>query len=159
MNFFICHIFFICLFAGDVHSRTEQVKALTTKIKCLESSDLNKSTALESTQQQLATLSEKNSHTAMHLHELEVSQPLCCWWLIWLIQNGEKKMTETLAHGFSSKSTQQELSNEYQHEMFKMFFKNLCILVLWTKVALELERLTHSFLQLNLTLQKNDNNE
>ena len=27
------------------------------------------------------------------------------------------KMTETLANGYSSKSTQQELSNEYQHDM------------------------------------------
>ena len=26
------------------------------------------------------------------------------------------KMTETLAHGYSSESTQQELSNEYQHD-------------------------------------------
>ena len=28
-----------------------------------------------------------------------------------------EKMTETLAHGYSSESTQQELSNEYQHDM------------------------------------------
>ena len=27
-----------------------------------------------------------------------------------------KKMTETLAHGYSSESTQRELSNEYQHD-------------------------------------------
>ena len=29
-----------------------------------------------------------------------------------------KKMTETLAHGYSSESTQQELSHEYQQDMF-----------------------------------------
>ena len=29
-----------------------------------------------------------------------------------------KKMAETLAHGYSYESTQQELSNEYQHDMF-----------------------------------------
>ena len=28
-----------------------------------------------------------------------------------------KKMTETLTHGYSSESTQGELSNEYQHDM------------------------------------------
>ena len=28
------------------------------------------------------------------------------------------KMTETLAHGYSSESTQQELSNEYQFDWF-----------------------------------------
>ena len=31
-------------------------------------------------------------------------------------------MTETLANGYSSDSTQRELSNEYQHDMGKMIF-------------------------------------
>ena len=44
-------------------------------------------------------------------------------------------MTETLAYGYSSDSTQWELSNEYQHDKVKMFFKNLCVLVPWKKVA------------------------
>ena len=47
--------------------------------------------------------------------------------------------TETLAHGYSSESTQQELSNEYQHDKVEMVFKNLWILVIWTKVASALE--------------------
>ena len=51
------------------------------------------------------------------------------------------KMTETLAYGYSYDSTQQELSNEYQHDRVGMVLKikNLCILVLWTKVASALE--------------------
>ena len=36
-------------------------------------------------------------------------------------------MTETLAHGHLSKSTQRELSNEYHHDRVKMDFKNICI--------------------------------
>ena len=53
-----------------------------------------------------------------------------------------KKLTETLAHGYSSVSTQQGLSNDYQNDRFQMFsFSNLCIFVLWGKVALALERL------------------
>ena len=56
-----------------------------------------------------------------------------------------RKMTETLAHGYSSDSTQQELSNEYQHDMVWMIFKNLCILVLWTKVASALDGLMYCF--------------
>ena len=34
------------------------------------------------------------------------------------IENDAKKLktTETLAHGYSSESTQQELNNEYQHD-------------------------------------------
>ena len=50
-------------------------------------------------------------------------------------------MTETLANGYSSESTQQELSNEYQHDRFQMVFKNLCILVILTEVALALKGL------------------
>ena len=37
---------------------------------------------------------------------------------------------------YSSESSQQEPSNEYQHNRV---FKNLCIFVLWMKVALALE--------------------
>ena len=51
-------------------------------------------------------------------------------------------MTETLANRYSSESTQQELSNNYQHDWVWMVFKNLCILVLWTNVASVLEGLT-----------------
>ena len=63
--------------------------------------------------------------------------PICCWWLIRAIQNDvkKKKMTETLAYGYSSQSMQRELSNEYQVGMVKMVFKNLCVLVLLTKVV------------------------
>ena len=51
-------------------------------------------------------------------------------------------MIETLANGYSSESTLGELSNEYQYDRVGMFFKNLCILVLWTKVASALKGLT-----------------
>ena len=50
-------------------------------------------------------------------------------------------MTETVAHGYSSDSAQRELSNEYQHDWVWIAIKNLCILVIWMKVALELEGL------------------
>ena len=50
-------------------------------------------------------------------------------------------MTETLGHGYSSESTQRELSNECQHDRFQMVFRKLCILVLWSKVASGLEGL------------------
>ena len=51
------------------------------------------------------------------------------------------KMIETLANGYSSESTQQELSNEYQHDRVSMVFQESCILVLWTKVVSALEGL------------------
>ena len=51
------------------------------------------------------------------------------------------KVIETLAHGYSSESSQRELSNEYQHNRVYTIYKNLCILVLWTKVASALEGL------------------
>ena len=50
-------------------------------------------------------------------------------------------MTETLADGYSFESTQRELSNEYQYDRVLMVYKNLCIVALWTKVALALEGL------------------
>ena len=51
-------------------------------------------------------------------------------------------MIETLANGYSSESAMRELSNEYQHDRVWIIFKNLCICVLWTRVALALEGLT-----------------
>ena len=53
----------------------------------------------------------------------------------------QQKMTETLARGYSFESDQRVLSNEYQHDRVKMVFKNLCVLVLWMKVAAALEGL------------------
>ena len=50
-------------------------------------------------------------------------------------------MTETLANGYSSESTQQELSNTYQHDRVSMVFKDFGVLVLWTNVASALEGL------------------
>ena len=38
-------------------------------------------------------------------------------------------------------TTQRELSNEYQHDRIEVLFRNLCILLLWTKVAFALEGL------------------
>ena len=55
-----------------------------------------------------------------------------------------REMTETLSNGYSSESTPRELSNEYQNDRVWMIFKNLCVLVLWMKVASALEGLTHS---------------
>ena len=49
-------------------------------------------------------------------------------------------MAETLAHGYSSESTQRELSNKYHHDRVEIF-KNLCVVVLRMKVASALEGL------------------
>ena len=54
-----------------------------------------------------------------------------------------RKITETLANGYSSESTRRELSNEYKVEddRVSMVFQESCILVLWTKVVSALEGL------------------
>ena len=57
-------------------------------------------------------------------------------------------MTETLAHWYSSASTRQELSNEYQYDRVEMV--NLCVIVLWMEVASALEGLTHQASTLTL---------
>ena len=51
------------------------------------------------------------------------------------------KMTGNLANGYSSESILRELSNEYQHDSVQMVFQNVCVLVLWMKVASALEGL------------------
>ena len=61
-----------------------------------------------------------------------------------------EKMTETLAYGYSSESTPQELSNEYQHDRVYMGFKNLSVRVLWTKVASAFEGLKILLLELSI---------
>ena len=55
------------------------------------------------------------------------------------------KMTETLACGYSSESTQREHSNEYQHDRVYMAYKDLCILVPLTKIASALRGLMYYF--------------
>ena len=52
-----------------------------------------------------------------------------------------RKTTETLAHGYSTENTQRDLSNEYQYDKVWMILKNLCILMIWMKVASALEGL------------------
>ena len=61
-------------------------------------------------------------------------------------------MTETLANGYSSESTQRDLSNEYQHDRVWMVFKNICVLVLRTKKASALEGLKKSLAPQSETL-------
>ena len=58
------------------------------------------------------------------------------------IQNNTKKLkSKAHAHGYSSESNQQELSNEYQHDKVWMVFKDFCILMRWTRVASALDSL------------------
>ena len=65
-------------------------------------------------------------------------------------------MIETLANGYSSESTQRGLSNEYKYDRFEMVSKNLCILVLGTKVASALEglRLGGGFFRYSIVLSR-----
>ena len=44
-------------------------------------------------------------------------------------------MNETMANGYSSESTQRELSNEYQYDRVLMIFIMFCFCVHWTKVT------------------------
>ena len=61
-------------------------------------------------------------------------------------------MTNTLAHGYSSESTQQELYNEYQHDRVRMVFKDLCVLVLGSKISLSIGRVESSSRKFSLGL-------
>ena len=50
-------------------------------------------------------------------------------------------MTKTMANGYSSDSTQRELSNEYHNDRVELIFIIFCFFVLRTKVASALEGL------------------
>ena len=54
-------------------------------------------------------------------------------------------MTEALAYGYSSESTQRELSNEYQHDRVQMFLRTFCIFFSWAKLASACEELIKNF--------------
>ena len=46
-----------------------------------------------------------------------------------------------MANGYSSESTQQELSNEYQYDRVKMIIIFFCFFVDWTKIISAVEGL------------------
>ena len=52
-------------------------------------------------------------------------------------------MTETLANGYSYDSSQQGLSNEYQHDMVKIIAKYFYDIVLRTKSRLSITRVEY----------------
>lgn len=66
----------LSVYTGELQSRNEQIKSLSAQLKISESEENNKSTALQSTQEQLARMSEKHSHTSMAVQDLEVSRYL-----------------------------------------------------------------------------------
>ena len=51
-----------------------------------------------------------------------------------------------MSNRYSSDSTQQEVSNEYQHDRVKMIFIIFCFLVHWTKVTSAAKELSHACL-------------
>ena len=57
-------------------------------------------------------------------------------------------MTETLEHGYSSASTQRELSNEYKHDIVSMASKIIASLHFGRKEAPALEGLRMGFLRI-----------
>ena len=61
-------------------------------------------------------------------------------------------MTETLANGYSSESTQPELPNEYQHDRVKMVAKNICVLVVCDESSLSIRVVEIIFVQHLLTI-------
>ena len=70
-------------------------------------------------------------------------------WLLANLTNTKRlkkalKMTETLANGYSSDSSQRGLSYEYPDDLVRMIFIILCILVHLTKEATALEGLRTS---------------
>ena len=58
--------------AESLHERNNELRALTAKLNIAESSTQNQVTALDSTQRQLATVTEQHSQAEAYIKELEV---------------------------------------------------------------------------------------
>ena len=63
-------------------------------------------------------------------------------------------MTETLANGYSSESTQRELSNEYQHDRFWMVFQKSLHLCALDESTLSIGRVNTDKPRVELALHK-----
>ena len=57
-----------------LHERSDELRALTAKLNIAESSTQNQMTALDSTQRQLARVTEQHSQAESFIKELEVGQ-------------------------------------------------------------------------------------
>ncbi len=60
----------------DVRIKKECIRSLEGKLRVAECEDLNKSTALSSTQDQLALLSQQQTQTSVQLEEAQVQGSL-----------------------------------------------------------------------------------
>lgn len=60
---------------GELQERNHDYRSLQAKLRTAESEELSKSTALNSTQEQLAAITEQHSQTTNHLLEVEVNEP------------------------------------------------------------------------------------
>ena len=67
-------------------------------------------------------------------------------------KNDAKNLKNDWNPGYSSESTQQGLSNQYQHYRVRMVFKYIGVLVLWMKVASALEGLRYHKLAVYLLI-------
>ena len=63
---------FFVIFAGTLHLRNDELRQLMAQLRVVETEGHNKSTALESAQQQLTQLSEQKSQSELHVQELQV---------------------------------------------------------------------------------------
>ena len=98
--------------------------------------------ALEESSLSIERVNGSKRYVSKDWPEIPQVNPWCCWWLIWPNTkwcNIPNRMTETLTHRYSSKSTEWELSSKYQHDRVKMVLKKICVLMLSKEVASVIE--------------------
>ena len=78
----ISNIDIFCPLIDEVQDRNEEYRSVIARLRTAESEDMNKSTALNSTQEQLASVTEQHSQATTRLLETEVEGPMLCYDLI-----------------------------------------------------------------------------
>ena len=55
-----------------MHLKNDELRSLAAKLRVVECEDLDKSTALNNTQEQLLVMSEQHSQASLHMQDMEV---------------------------------------------------------------------------------------
>ena len=81
----------------------------------------------------ILTLGCSKSHSDFSLTCNAPLQPLCCWWLIWPIQNDAKNLKNDMG---THRTVLREIFPMNTNKAGLRWFSNLCLIVLWMKIVI-----------------------
>ena len=78
----------------ELDSRNEEIHSLSAQLRVTESEEQNKETALNNTQEQLATVTEQHSHAALQLRDLQVLTQFSFFTHVWTAEQKDIELIE-----------------------------------------------------------------